>query len=68
MELKRFVKTCFRFWFKLKDFVVYINCNYLRINKSSVYGYLDKHTTLQMPIVCANPKLVFLNLAELEVI
>lgn len=44
----------------LRNFFNYVNVNYLRINNPSIYGYLDKYTTLQPPLNCANPKLVYL--------
>lgn len=59
MTLKRFVKKHLRFLIMLRNFFDYININYLQVNNPSRYGYLDNHTTLQVPLFCANPKLVY---------
>lgn len=59
MNLKRFIKKHFRFWIMLRDLMKHISQSYLRIYDQTIYGHLDEHTTLQAPLKCANPKLVF---------
>ena len=59
MTLKRFIKKHFRFLIMLKNLFCYINSNYLQINNPSRYGHLDDCTTLQVPLFCANPRLVY---------
>lgn len=59
LKLKRFIKKHFRFLIMFRNFCGYINSNYLQINNPSKYGHLDDYTTLQAPLFCANPKLVY---------
>lgn len=59
MTLKRFIKKHFRFLIMIRNFCSYINSNYIQINNPSRYGYLDNYTTLQAPLSCTNPKLVY---------